>query len=54
MINVLKSPDVLGLQEVDEVTTLEELAARCAADGGPNYQSFPVEGNDRAASMSAS
>ena len=46
VINVLKSPDVLGLQEVDEVTTLEELARQIAADGGPNYQSFLVEGND--------
>ena len=44
--NVLNSPDVLGLQEVDSLTTLEDLADRIAADGGPAYQSFLVDGND--------
>ncbi|MBK7044109.1 MAG: lamin tail domain-containing protein [Rhodanobacteraceae bacterium] len=46
VLNVLKAPDVLGLQEVDELTTLQALAAQIAADGGPPYQSFLVEGND--------
>lgn len=46
VLNVLKAPDVLGLQEVDELTTLQALAAQISADGGPTYQSFLVEGND--------
>ena len=46
VINVLRSPDVLGLQEVDELTTLQALATQIAADGGPTYQAFLVEGND--------
>jgi predicted extracellular nuclease len=46
VINVLKSPDVLGLQEVDELTTLQELTLQITADGGPTYQSFLIEGND--------
>jgi predicted extracellular nuclease len=46
VLNVLKAPDVLGLQEVDELTTLQALAAQISADGGPAYQSFLVEGND--------
>ncbi len=46
VINVLRSPDVLGLQEVDELTKLQALATQIAADGGPTYQAFLVEGND--------
>jgi predicted extracellular nuclease len=44
--DVMRSPDVLGLQEVDSLTTLEDLADRIVTDGGPTYQSFLVEGND--------
>jgi predicted extracellular nuclease len=46
VINVLRSPDVIGLQEVDELTTLQALATQISDDGGPTYQSFLVEGND--------
>lgn len=43
---VLNNPDVIGLQEVDEQTTLEALAAQIIADGGPTYSAHLVEGND--------
>ncbi len=43
---VLGSPDVIGLQEVDRLTTLQDLAARITTDGGPTYSSFLIEGND--------
>lgn len=44
--DVLGSPDVLAVQEVENLNVLEQLAARIAADGGPDYSSFLVEGND--------
>ena len=42
----LASPDVIGVIEVENLTTLQALAAKITADGGPNYQSFLEEGND--------
>lgn len=42
----LASPDVIGVIEVENLTTLQALAAKITADGGPNYQSFLDEGND--------
>ncbi len=50
--NVLRSPDILGVQEVENLSTLEAIAAKVNADsvaaGAPNpdYQAFLVEGND--------
>ncbi len=42
----LASPDVVGVIEVENLTTLQALAARILADGGPSYSSFLEEGND--------
>jgi predicted extracellular nuclease len=44
--NVLRSPDVVGLQEVETLALAEQLATRIAADGGPIYTAFLAEGND--------
>lgn len=44
--DVLRSPDVLGMQEVEKLSVLEDLAARIVLDGGPQYQAFLLEGND--------
>jgi len=49
---VLASPDILGLQEVENLATLETLAARLNADAiaagvaDPQYAAFLQEGND--------
>ena len=44
--DVLGTPDVLAVQEVENLNVLQQLAARIATDGGPAYSSFLVEGND--------
>jgi hypothetical protein len=50
--NFLKFPDILGVIEVENLTTLQSLAARISADAvansqpDPMYQAFLVEGND--------
>jgi predicted extracellular nuclease len=44
--NVLDAPDVLAVQEVENLNVLEQLAIQIAVDGGPTYSSFLVEGND--------
>lgn len=46
IVDVLKSPDVVGMQEVEKLVVLQDLAARIASDGGPQYQAFLIEGND--------
>lgn len=46
ILDVLKAPDVLGMQEVEKLAVLEDLAARIMSDGGPQYQAFLIEGND--------
>lgn len=43
---VLGSPDVIGLQEVENLDVLQRLAAKIAEDGGPAYSAHLVEGND--------
>ena len=43
---VLNSPDVLGVQEVDELSTLADLSSRIVDEGGPAYQTFLAEGDD--------
>lgn len=43
---VLLSPDVLGVQEVEKQVNLVDLAAQISSDGGPAYSSYLVEGND--------
>ncbi len=44
--DVLRSPDVIGMQEVEKLSVLEDLAVRIESDGGPLYQAFLLEGND--------
>ncbi len=50
--NHLRFPDIIGVVEVENLTTLQALAARINADAvansqpDPQYQSFLVEGND--------
>lgn len=43
---VLRSPDVVGLQEVENIGILQALATKIAEDGGPTYSAHLVEGND--------
>ena len=46
--NILQTPDVIGVVEVDNITTLQDLAARINADtlGVTNYFAYLEEGND--------
>jgi endonuclease/exonuclease/phosphatase family metal-dependent hydrolase len=45
--NVLRSPDVLGVQEVENLNALQDLAAKIAADDpSVQYTAYLVEGND--------
>jgi hypothetical protein len=50
--NVLNTPDVIGVEEMENLTTLQALAdkvnndAVAASQPNPNYQAFLVEGND--------
>ena len=50
--SVLRQPDILGLQEVENLATLEAIAARvnddavAAGEANPGYQAYLVEGND--------
>jgi predicted extracellular nuclease len=50
--NVLRYPDIIGVEEMENLTTLQTVAnkvngdAVTAGDPNPNYQAFLVEGND--------
>ena len=50
--NVLRTPDVLGVEEMENLATLQTLAARVNADAistgqpNPQYVAYLVEGND--------
>ena len=44
---VLQSPHILVVQEVDTLTMLKALAEQIHDDGGPEYQSLLLEGNDQ-------
>jgi hypothetical protein len=50
--NLLRSPDIIGVQEVENLTTLEALADRvnmdavAAGDPNPLYEAYLMEGND--------
>jgi hypothetical protein len=50
--NVLRTPDILGVQEVENITTLQALATRingdavAAGDPNPGYAAYLEEGND--------
>ncbi|MFK7800968.1 MAG: endonuclease/exonuclease/phosphatase family protein [Anaerolineae bacterium] len=39
-------PEIVGLQEVENLKVLEDLAEQIAADGGPIYQAHLIEGSD--------
>ena len=43
---VLRSPDVVGVQEVETQAILADLATQISNDGGPTYTAYLVEGND--------
>lgn len=45
IVNVLKAPDVLAVQEVEKLGVLEDLAADMAG-AGVNYTAYVEEGND--------
>src|SRR5207249_4208387 len=50
--NVMRYPDILGVEEMENLTTLQAVAnkvnndAVAAGDPNPNYQAYLVEGND--------
>lgn len=50
--NVLRTPDILGIIEVEKITVLQAIANKVNADAiatgnpNPNYQAYLVEGND--------
>jgi len=50
--NVLRYPDILGVEEMENLTTLQAVAAKvnadavAAGDSNPNYQAYLMEGND--------
>ena len=50
--NTLRTPDVIALEEVENLTTAQDLASRLNSDSvaasqpNPGYQAFLVEGND--------
>lgn len=47
VVNSLKAPMIVALQEVENAVTLADLAARIQTDSGIQYQTELVEGNDR-------
>ena len=48
--NVLKNPDILAVEEMENLTTLSDVATRVNTDSGgaTNYSAYLVEGNDAA------
>jgi predicted extracellular nuclease len=46
--NILRSPDVLGIEEMENISTLQAVANKVNADAGTpgDYQAYLVEGND--------
>jgi uncharacterized protein len=50
--NVMRTPDILGVEEMENLTTLQAVANKVNADAvtagqpNPNYQAYLVEGND--------
>ncbi len=47
IVQALQSPDVLALQEVESLTTLQALATAVSRAGGVSYTAYLVPGNDR-------
>jgi predicted extracellular nuclease len=47
IVDVMRSPDILAIQEVESLAVLQNLAAAVnAQDGSVNYTAYLVEGND--------
>lgn len=44
--DVMRSPDILAVQEVENLAVLGEVADRIAQDGGPRYSAWLEEGHD--------
>jgi predicted extracellular nuclease len=50
--NVMLTPDIIGVEEMENLTTLQAVATKinndavAASDPNPNYQAYLVEGND--------
>jgi len=50
--NVLNSPDIIGVEEMENITTLQAVASKVNSDAlaatgvNPQYQAYLVEGND--------
>jgi predicted extracellular nuclease len=50
--NVMQTPDIVGVEEMENLSTLQALASKINSDAvaasqpNPNYQAFLVEGND--------
>lgn len=50
--NVMRAPDVIGVEEAENLATLQDIANRinndvvATGDASPNYQAYLVEGND--------
>ncbi|MFK8011392.1 MAG: lamin tail domain-containing protein [Marinicellaceae bacterium] len=42
----LKAPMIIGLQEIENIDVLNDLATQIEADGGPAYTAELIEGND--------
>jgi predicted extracellular nuclease len=42
----LRNPDVLAVQEAENLLVLQDMATRILADGGPAYTAYLEEGND--------
>jgi uncharacterized protein len=51
--NVMRSPDIIGIEEMENLSTLQAVATKvnsdavAAGDANPSYQAFLVEGNDQ-------
>lgn len=43
---LLNNPDIIGLEEVENLTALGLIADRIASEGGPTYTPYLIEGND--------
>lgn len=46
IVDVLDTPDILGIEECEKLEVLETLAADILADSGVAYDAYLVEGND--------
>ncbi len=47
IVNDMKSPTIIGLQEIENLNVLTDLIAAITTEGGPTYTAALVEGNDQ-------